>query len=220
MNNLSRVLGKTLEPLARRLRLIASRAVLSLISDGEALQTVQASLLADETRDGVERFQRYGLSSVPLPGCEAIFISLGGDRDHGVIVADDDRRYRPSSLAMGEVVVYTHEDAGGAHRIHLKNGNEIHLIAGGSSIVLTPDSISLNATNINVTGGTLTVKVGQTTVQTALSFAGPGGGAGTCGIVADVTHTGGSITSLGKRIDGTHGHVGVTPGDGVTGVPI
>jgi len=66
------------------------------------------SLLAEEVRD-CERYQEYGFTSVPLPGAEAITVCVGGSRDHGVVIATGDRRYRLKGLQGGEVALYTNE---------------------------------------------------------------------------------------------------------------
>ena len=148
---MSREFAKLLAPLSRRLRLMASRAVLSLISDATGMQIVQVKLLNGEVRDGIERVQNYGFTSVPLPGAEAIFLSLGGDRDHGIVITADDRRYRIKGLQGGEVAIYTDEDkAAGEHRILFKRGKEIHLVAGASSIVMTPTGITITAPNLDI----------------------------------------------------------------------
>lgn len=148
---MSREFAKMLAPLSRRLRLMASRAVLSLISDATGMQIVQVKLLNGEVRDGIERVQNYGFTSVPLPGAEAIFLSLGGDRDHGIVITADDRRYRIKGLQGGEVAIYTDEDkSAGEHRILFKRGKEIHLVAGASSIVMTPTGITITAPNLDI----------------------------------------------------------------------
>ena len=148
---MSREFAKLLAPLSRRLRLMASRAVLSLISDATGMQIVQVKLLNGEVRDGIERVQNYGFTSVPLPGAEAIFLSLGGDRDHGIVITADDRRYRIKGLQGGEVAIYTDEDKAAAdHRIIFKRGKEIHLVAGASSIVMTPTGITITAPNLDI----------------------------------------------------------------------
>lgn len=136
---MSRELRKMLAPLARRIRLIAARAVVTLVNDATRLQSLQARLLADEVVDAVERFQQYGLTTVPHPGAEGIYLSLNGSRDHGVVICVDDRRYRLTGLADGEVALY--DDLG--QKVHLKrtgmdlvspftiriDGKEVHLHA-------------------------------------------------------------------------------------------
>lgn len=98
-----------------RLRLMVGRCILRAITDGGAVQTVQAQLLADELQDDVERIQQYGYTSVPLPGAEGVVVFVGGNRDHGIVIATEDRRYRLKGLKGGEVALY--DDLG--HAVHL-----------------------------------------------------------------------------------------------------
>jgi phage baseplate assembly protein V len=142
--DVAKLVARMTAPLARRIRLIAARAVITLIDDASKLQGAQVKLLADEVRDQVERFQQYGYTSVPFPGAEGIYLSLNGSRDHGVVICIDDRRYRITGLQAGEVAIYTDEDkADGKHRIVLKRGKEIHLVAGESSFVMKPEGITI-----------------------------------------------------------------------------
>ncbi len=76
----------------RKLRLMVARAVVNLVNDANGLQLLQVSALADETRDGVERAQNYGLTSVPLPGATVVMVAVAGSRDHLMAVAVDDLR--------------------------------------------------------------------------------------------------------------------------------
>ena len=124
ISGLNRLLG----PIRRRLALMVGRGVVALVNDALRLQGVQVALLADETRDNVERFQQYGFTSHPHAGAEAVVLSLGGARNHLVAIAVDDRRYRIQALQAGEVALYTDEDADApGHRIVLKRGGVIEL---------------------------------------------------------------------------------------------
>lgn len=95
-------LRRALEPLHRKLRLMAGRAVLSLMSD---VFTAQVKALDGEVRDEAEVFQQYGFRSQPLPGAEGVLLSLAGSRDHTVILCLDDRRYTVA-LEGGECALY------------------------------------------------------------------------------------------------------------------
>lgn len=99
-------MNKLLDPVRRRVRLMITRAVLSAISDGAGIQMVQVKLLDSEVRDGVERFQNYGYTSVPKAGAEGVMACVSGNRDHGVVIVMDDRRYRLKGLQSGEVAMY------------------------------------------------------------------------------------------------------------------
>ena len=100
---------KMLGPVSNRIKLMVARGVLKRTNDKGGLQTAQVSLLEDELRDNVERVQDYGFTSNPLGGAEAITIFVGGNRDHGLIIKVDDRRYRLKGLKGGEVALYTDE---------------------------------------------------------------------------------------------------------------
>ena len=139
------------DKLWRSLRLSIGRAVLTLIDDATMMQTVQMEGLPGEVLDGVERIQQYGFTSRPHAGAEAVFLALGGQRQHSIVIACEDRRYRVTGLETGEVCIYTDEDQDGTpHRIHFKRGRGIELRAGASSIVMTPTEILLNAAHIGL----------------------------------------------------------------------
>ncbi|SUG97515.1 baseplate assembly protein [Salmonella enterica subsp. enterica] len=82
----------------RRVRLMLARAVVNVINDGRKVQNLQVGLLDDEESDEVERLQNYGHFSVPLPGAEALIACVGAQRDQGIAVVVEDRRYRPTIL--------------------------------------------------------------------------------------------------------------------------
>lgn len=117
-------IGRLLRPQFLRLRGMIGRAVIRLVDDARKLQTAQVTVQAGEVR-AAERFQDYGVSSVPLDGAEAIVLFVGGDRGSPVVIRTDDRRHRPTNLAPGEVVIYTDEGA----RVHLKRGRLVEITA-------------------------------------------------------------------------------------------
>lgn len=67
-----------------------------------------------------EYFQHYGYTSRPLPGAEGIVDD--SVRNHIILVASDDRRYRVA-IEEGEVALY--DDQGQV--IRLKRGKEVHI---------------------------------------------------------------------------------------------
>jgi phage baseplate assembly protein V len=140
--------------LGRKLRLMVARAVITAIGDAGKIQTAQVKLLDGEVRDGVEILHQYGFSSAPLGDREGLYFSVGGDRDHGVLICVADRKFRLRNLAPGEVAIYTDEDqTAGQHRVIFKRSQEIHLIAGASSIVLTPAGITITTPAIDIVKG-------------------------------------------------------------------
>ena len=148
---MTEVFARLAAPLKRRVMLMIGRAVVALVDDARKMQELQLVALAGETIGAAERFQNYGFTSHPHPGAEAVLLAPGGIRQHPIAVAVDDRRHRPRGLAEGEVCLYTDEDGGsGTHRISLGRGRVIRLAAGASSIVLTPDGITLRAPRIDM----------------------------------------------------------------------
>lgn len=117
-----RTIAKALAPLVRRLRLLTGRCIIRLVDDARLEQEVQVGLLAGET-GRAERYQHYGFTSVPLPGCEGIHLAIGGNRDHLVTVADGDRRHRLRDLEPGEVALYTDE----GDSVIMRRGNIVEI---------------------------------------------------------------------------------------------
>jgi phage baseplate assembly protein V len=123
---------RLLAPLRRRVQGLVTRCVVSLVNDSLTLQGVQITLLAGQTQEGVERMQQYGFTSVPEPGAEGLALAVGGEGGHRVVIALEDRRYRKTGLAAGEVAQYS------------RYGNAVHLKADGS-VVVTGTSILIGA---------------------------------------------------------------------------
>lgn len=114
-------------------------------------------------------------------------------------------------------------DLGNCGQSDSANNTDLTMFFGAAYIRLTP----AGALNIHAPGGTnistpLTTNTGKFTSQGLVTFqdgmTGQGGATGVA-ISGDITHTGGSITSLGKKIDGSHTHGGVAAGGANTSVP-
>lgn len=110
ITTLARVVEKLTAPLARRVRLTARRAVVTLVNDALKTQEVQITVFNDETLDQVERLQNYGLTSHPHPGSDVAVLALGGSTSHSIAVVVADKRYRLTGLEEGEVAL--HDDQG------------------------------------------------------------------------------------------------------------
>lgn len=145
-------LRRFVQPLADRVKLMVSRAVVRLVDDTPKAQELQVEALAGEVFGRVERFQNYGLTSHPPAQAEAIVVCIGSNRDHPVAIAVEARATRPRNLQAGEVCLY--DDLGS--RVTLKRGGllevegatEIVLQAGGSSITINAAGITLKGAAI------------------------------------------------------------------------
>lgn len=146
-------LQKMLSPLRNRIANMVSRCIIQAVNDAAGIQTAQIVCLEGETRDDVERVQQYGFSSAPVSGTEGVVVFVGGRRDHGLIVAVDDRDNRKTGLAEGEVAVY-HKD--GASLVMKSNGDIEVTPKSGSNIVLNGGSAKVSRVGDNTTGHTHT----------------------------------------------------------------
>jgi phage baseplate assembly protein V len=191
--------------LAARVRGMVSRAVVSLVNDAMKLQGVQVTLLAGQTADDAEHFQHYGLTSVPLAGAEGIALAVGGSTGHTVVINIDDRRYRLTGLANGEVALY--DDLG--HKVHLTRSGIV--IDGAGHVVTVTNTPTLRVeADLHVTGNI----TGDGSMNIAGGMTGGGGMnvTGTIAATGDVTAGAISLAS--------HKHGGVTAGGAQTGVPV
>lgn len=147
-------LERFLDPIKTRVRNIVSRGVIKLVDDKTKIQQIQASLLAGELKGGIENYQNYGFSSVPLQGMEVLVVFCGGDRSNGVVVASGDRTYRLKELQPGEVAIYTDEGdyikLGRNRKIQV---NTLHLeVMATEDISYTTKKMNINASNsVNIT---------------------------------------------------------------------
>lgn len=172
-----------LRPLANRIANLAARAVVTLVDDARKLQLLQIGVLADETLDEAERFQEYGFTSVPVAGAEAVVVFPNGDRGHPLVVAVDDRRYRPTGLQPGEVAVY-HKDGAivkfttaGDVVVSPKAGRSVLLGGSGASaaVALRTDLLAINAAITAAIGAVVAGDGGAaalTALQTSLTGVG------------------------------------------------
>jgi len=152
--------------LARRVRLMLGRAVVTVVKDALKLQGLQLTALSGETLDDVERFEDYGLTSKPLTGAEAVIASLGGSRDHAIAVAVTDRRYRPRGvLADGDVALYTNSDTPTA--AHASAAHRLALVSSGKKIVGRGDEVSLKvgSATVTITGTSVKLEHGSSVIE-------------------------------------------------------
>ncbi|MHA6180441.1 phage baseplate assembly protein V [Pseudomonas mohnii] len=97
-------MGNPIRDLGNRVMMMFGRGVLRSVNDSNGRQQLQVELLKGELRDGVEHMQNYGFTSHPKGGDVAVAF-IGGNREQGIVLVVDDRRYR-ISLEPGEVAIY------------------------------------------------------------------------------------------------------------------
>lgn len=104
-DGIERFVMRAMAPLARRMRLSIGRAIITALNDDGKVQTAQVKLLDGEVRDGVEVLLQYGIHSRSPGQPEGVYVSVGGDRDHGVLINIADRQFRMTGLKNGEVAL-------------------------------------------------------------------------------------------------------------------
>lgn len=187
-------LERVLQAMQRRVMLTVGRAVIRKINDDPKLQSAQAELLKGELRDNLERFQQYGFTSVPHPGAEGVAVFVGGNRDHGLLVCVDDRRYRLKGMQGGEVALYTDE----GDKIHLKRNREIEVIT--QTLKITCETATVEASEKVTFTTPLAEFSGNVTIAGNLSTAGNSTSAG------NVSDLNGSMQEMRTYYNG-HKHI-------------
>jgi phage baseplate assembly protein V len=161
-----------MDPLRRALRTpqqklsnLAARAQILTVDDSRPIQLVQLLGLEGELRGPVERFQQYGLTSVPNPGAfPGMLLCPQGDRLQGILIVCDDGRSRPRSLSAGDVCLY---DSRG-NRVHLQDDVlEITAVAGLRIVVTGDATIEVSGAASIEAGGDVTVETGGAVEVTA-----------------------------------------------------
>lgn len=110
------------DELNRRLASLYQRGVVTGTGVRNGLAMMQAEFMGKAVR-AVGVPQGYGTASVPEAGSEVFALFANGEADHGMALAFDDRRKRPTDLAKGEVMLYGSEEKGGVpfHSIRFTN---------------------------------------------------------------------------------------------------
>ena len=145
-----KAIRKFTDPIKRAVQLSIGRCVLAAVSDNKGIQEVKVQLFAGEVRE-MERFQNYGFTSVPLPTAEGACVFVSGNREHGICLAIDDRKYRLKGLSDGSVALY---DASGT-KIVLQNNGEIELNAATQININSSTKVKVNSPSVELGTGTL-----------------------------------------------------------------
>lgn len=203
---------KALERQGNRLKNLFARGVVNLVQDGLKMQGQQITLLDGEVVDNVERAQNYGFTSNPHGGAECFVAFIGSGREHGIILAVDDRRYRLKGLKGGEVALYTDE----GDTLIFKRERTVELTTK-NFVVKAEDSIDMQTKSYTVTAS-------QGVQYNTPAFGLGGDGGCEAAIDANIALTG-TLASTGDQVAGAvsqmgHTHEGVQSGGDTTGKPV
>ncbi|TNL09031.1 phage baseplate assembly protein V [Kosakonia cowanii] len=198
---------------------LAFRGVLTRITTTGGVQTAQVAGLAPEGLEGIEMFQQYGFTTVPPEGAMAIVLPLGGRTSHGIVIATEHSSYRLQGLESGEVAIYTDEGAS----IVLKRNRIIAVTCDDWELdckrmkVSASESVAFTTPELS-TSSKLTAQ-GLISGNGGMAIKGGDGGV-TASFEGNISHTGGTITSVAVTINGVQigTHIHDTP-NGPSGPP-
>lgn len=100
------------------IRSLVQRGVVDSSDASSKMQMLNISLKNGHKPTKVEHWERYGFTYRPHDGAEVLAFAVGGNPDHLVVTDVADRRYRPTGIEGGELVV--HDDQGQV--VHFKRG--------------------------------------------------------------------------------------------------
>jgi phage baseplate assembly protein V len=129
-DDIRKAVSDIVRPLKNKVLLMVGRGIILAVSDGEKIQQLQITLLADEVKDQVESFGQFGFTSNPPSNTECIMVSVAGSRDHGVVIATENRELRLKGLASGDSAQYN------------KNGKYIWLEGDNGKMLMEKLSIT------------------------------------------------------------------------------
>lgn len=137
---LLKMIEPLLKPIKNRVMMAIARGLIESVKDDGGVQLLKVSLLKDEVRDNIERIQQFGFTSNPPSGSEAVAVFVGGNREHGFVVACDHRPSRKKGIQPGECAIYTDD------------GTFIILKKNGQVEIKTATKVKIDVPNAEFTG--------------------------------------------------------------------
>jgi phage baseplate assembly protein V len=169
------------------------------VDDTNPVQSAQIEGYQTEIRDGMQRHQQFGISTVPLPGSKGYATYQSGHRGAATVLSVEDPRYRPTNQQPGEILVYMVDNAkadgtGGTMRALLKGALKWATQLFGMTIAIG-DS---NTSTVTIMGLSLIKLVGNVEITGNLQV----DGNTTLGQVVNGVVTGGNLNILGNETGG------------------
>ncbi len=118
--------------IVRRIQSMFVRGTVARVDDGKKMQELRLDLEHGHQPTKVEHIHPYGISFKPHPDAEVVAVSMGGNRDHMMVIAVGDRRYRLKDLKDGEFAI--HDD----------QGQKVHFTRDGV-VVDTPKKVNIKS---------------------------------------------------------------------------
>jgi phage baseplate assembly protein V len=132
-----------------------------MLNDTKGIQTVQVTLLDGECAE-LPRHQEYGFTSRPPEGSEAVAAFIGGNRDNGIVISCEHRKYRLKLPDQADVALYD------------INGNKVHLSPSNDKITVEAKS-GVEILAVKTTGGNIIINATGIAGKVEVNAEGPGG---------------------------------------------
>ncbi|CCU70944.1 phage baseplate assembly protein V [Thalassolituus oleivorans] len=155
-NQLIRSISAFTAPIARRIKMLVQRSVLTRVKYESKVRLLQVKVPGGQELADIEHLEPFGFTSHAPAGAECLVLAFGGNGSHSVGLQVGDRRYR-MLIEEGDVAIYNQN----ADYLHLKNDGTATLKSSTKVIVESPA--------VEMTG---TLKVaGATTLESTLNVA-------------------------------------------------
>lgn len=213
-----------LADLERRVKMLETALQMLVLPSMQSETTTEAGTatammehVAGSRSVDVPLIQQYGFWSRPLQGSMHTVLNVGGRMGRPISIAQNDERYRPKSLGIGDVVV---QDNSG-QKVLLSSGTTITMTANSTVLINAPTTVTITSPLVTMTGN---LHVQQNlSVDGTMNITGTGGGGHTATITGNIAVTGG-ITTTNDVVAGsislqTHHHGGVVAGGANTSGP-
>ncbi len=185
---MKRYIDRELKRVERRLYSMASRGIITGVSEESQRQNLQLVVDSDDSGDDIEHFQHYGFSSVPPKGSETLVLALDSNNAKRVALNAEKKDLRPKG--EGSDVFLYHEEG---HKIGFLRNGKVHLTAidvilaaSNSLTIISPENIIQGP--LHVTGG----------ISTDLGIYATGG-ITSASVISGLDLMAGSISYLGHK---------------------
>ncbi len=114
-----------------RIRNMFARGEVKKVTQGKTAKA-KVEFLSGEIFDGIEMPHQFGHQSNPPVGSEVIALFLGGNRDHGSIIATFNKEHSQTDLEEGETTIF---DQSGS-KVAIKADGSIHITPSGGTVYI------------------------------------------------------------------------------------
>lgn len=155
-NQLIRSISAFTAPIARRIKMLVQRSVLTRVKYDGKIRLLQVKVPGGQELADIEHLEPFGFTSHAPAGAECLVLAFGGNGSHSVGLQVGDRRYR-MVIEEGDVAIYN------------QNADYLRLKNDGTATLKSSTKVIVDSPQVEMTG---TLKVaGATTLESTLNVA-------------------------------------------------